>query len=133
MPITLHTDETEELPEQTELAAGRERDDFQRAVDGHVEALKLATAKAHWPTEDAWKRDPAKLFHRYVVNGDDAAEMKANIRRAATLHKVEPLFYKNGKTPAGHAVIKFHVIRKTDKDGKLVKDDTLREDGTPKS
>jgi hypothetical protein len=126
MPITLHTDTTE-LPEQTELMAGRERDDFQIQVDKDVEALKLATAKEGWP-----KPDPKKLFRRYVVGADDKAALKAVIRRAGTLHKVEAVFYKEVKTEAGHIVVKFHVARKTDKDGKFVKDDTLGADGKPK-
>jgi hypothetical protein len=128
MPITLHTEETEVLPEQTELAAGRVRDEFQLDVDKDVEVLKLATAKARWP-----EPDPERFYHRYVVGSDDKGEMKSVIRRACTLHKVEAVFYKEAKTEAGHIVIKFHVARKLDKDNKPVKDDTLRPDGTPKS
>jgi hypothetical protein len=127
MPITLHTEETEKVPAQTELAVGRIRDDFQQSVDKDVEKLKLATAKAKWP-----EPDPTKLFHRYVVDTDDKGEMKSVIRRACTLHHVEAVFYKEVKTEAGHLVIKFHVARKLDKDNKPVKDDTLNADGTPK-
>lgn len=126
MAITLHT-EPQELPEQTELAAGRERDEFQLQVDKDVETLKIATARAGWPSPD-----PKKLFHRYVVGADDKAAVKAVIRRAGTLHKVEAQFYKDAKTEAGHIVVKFHVTRKLDKDGKPVKDDTLNKDGSPK-
>jgi hypothetical protein len=128
MAITLHTDDATELPEQTELLAGRERDDFQVQVDNDVQALKLATAKEGWP-----KPDPKKLFRRYVVGSDDKAALKAVIRRAGTLHKVEAIFYKDVKTEAGHIVVKFHVTRKLDKDGKFVKDDTLGPDGKPKA
>jgi phosphoribosylpyrophosphate synthetase len=127
MPITLHTEEAVEIPEQTELAIGRERDEFQQATDKDVEALKLATAKARWP-----KHDPAKLFHRYVVGSDDKGAMKSVIRRAATLHHLEAVFYKEARTEAGHVVIKFHVARKLDKDGKPVKDESLKADGSPK-
>jgi hypothetical protein len=138
MAITLHTEITEELPEQTELEIGRFRDEFQLQVDKDVEALKVATATAKWPAHD-----PAKLFHRYVVGADDKAALKGVIRRAATLHKVVPAFYKDGKTEAGHIVVKFHVDRKpvlkdgepVKKDGKIVyvEDDTLNKDGTPKA
>lgn len=126
MPITLHTD-PEELPEQTELAIGRERDEFQLQVDKDVETLKMATARAGWPAPD-----PKKLYHRYVAGSDDKAALKAVIRRAGTMHKVEAQFYKDAKTEAGHVVVKFHVTRKLDKDNKPVKDDTLNKDGTPK-
>lgn len=127
MPIILHT-ETEALPEQTELEVGRYRDEFQLQIDKDVEALKLATAKAGWPDPD-----PKKLFHRYVVGSDDKAALKSVIRRAGTLLKVDPEFYKDAKTEAGHVVVKFHVTRKVDKDGKPVKDDTLNADGSPKT
>jgi hypothetical protein len=127
MPITLHTDVTD-LPEQTELAAdARIRDEFQVSVDGDVETLKMATAKAGWP-----KPDPKRLFHRYVVGSDDRAALKGVIRRATVLHKVEADFYKDAKTEAGHYVVKFHVSRKLDKDGKPVKDESLNADGSPK-
>ena len=127
MAITLHTDD-EEAPEQSELLAGRDRDDFQQSVDADVLKLKTATAKAKWP-----QHDPAKLFHRYVVGADDVAGLKSAIRRAGTLHKVEGVFYKNAKTTAGHVSVKFHVARALDKDGKPKADDTLNEDGTPKA
>jgi hypothetical protein len=127
MAITLHTDVTE-LPEQTEEEVGRFRDEFQQSIDKDVHALKLATAKAKWP-----EHDPKKLFHRYVVSTDDMAALKAVIRRAASLHKVEASFYKNAKTEAGHTVVKFHVDRKVDKDGKFAKDESLNDDGTPKA
>jgi hypothetical protein len=107
MAITLHTD-TVELPEQTELVQGRHRDAFQREIDGDVLIMKHATAAAGWP-----EPDPTKHFLRYVVGPDDATEMKSVIRRAATLHKLDPQFYKDGKTEAGHVVIKFHVTRAT--------------------
>jgi hypothetical protein len=128
MPITLHTDDVKELPEQIELIAGRERDEFQRMVDADVEKLKHATAKASWPTPD-----PKRLFHRYVVAADDKGALKAVIRRAGVLHHVEPVWYKDAKTEAGHVVVKFHLARKLDKDGKPVKDETLNDDGTPKT
>jgi len=129
MAITLHTDTTEtDLPEQTELSEGHVRDDFQQAVDKDVSALKTATATAKWPDHN-----PGKLYHRYVVGSDDRAALKAVIRRAATLHKVAPVFYKDAKTEAGHIVVKFHVARRVDKDGKFVADDTLNKDGTPKA
>jgi hypothetical protein len=128
MAITLHTDVQDKLPEQTELAAdARVRDEFQQQIDKDVEKLKLATAKAGWP-----KADPAKLYHRYVVGADDRAALKGVIRRSAILHKVEAVFYKDVKTEAGHMVVKFHVARKLDKNGKPVADDTLNGDGTPK-
>lgn len=128
MAITLHTDPTE-VPEQTELISqSRERDEFQLQVDKDVETLKMATAKAGWPSPE-----PAKLFHRYVVGADDRSALKAVIRRAGTLHHVEALFYKDAKTEAGHFVVKFHVTRKLDKEGKPVKDDTLDKDGKPKA
>jgi hypothetical protein len=127
MPITLHTD-VADLPEQTELATPRIRDEFQQSVDADLGALKVKTAAAKWP-----EPNPKALFHRYVVGADDRAELKAVIRRAAVLHKVETLFYKDLKTEAGHFVIKFHVARKTDKDNKPVADDTLNADGTPKT
>jgi len=127
MAITLHTD-TAELPEQTELQAGRERDEFQVQIDKDVASLKAKTAAAKWPTPE-----PTKLFHRYVVGADDKSALKAVIRRAGTLHKVEALFYKEAKTEAGLIVIKFHVARKLDKDNKPVADDTLNADGTPKA
>ena len=126
MPITLHTEPTE-VPEQTELVAGRERDDFQRQVDQDVTKLKTATAKARWPEHDA-----TKLFHRYVVSADDKAALKAVIRRSGTMLKVEPVFYKDAKTEAGHIAIKFHVARKLGSDNKPVKDASLNADGTPK-
>src|SRR5271154_3463847 len=125
MPITLHTD-VAEIPEQTELVAGRERDDFQLAVDKDVAGLKHATAAAGWPATD-----PTKHFQRYVVGADDTGALKAVIRRAAVLHKVEALFYKNAKTEAGHIVVKFHVARKLDKDSKPVADETLDANGKP--
>lgn len=127
MPITLHTDTTE-VPEQTEIVQGRHRDEFQQAIDKDVETLKTATAKAKWPEHDA-----RKLFHRYVVGADDVSELKRVIRRAATLHKLEPVFYKDAKTEAGHIAVKFHVARATDKDGNVKADDTLNDDGTPKA
>jgi hypothetical protein len=125
MPITLHDDATE-LPAQTDMVIGRHRDEFQLQIDTDVESLKTNTAKAGWPAFD-----PSKLFQRYVVGKDDASPLKAVIRRAATLHKVEADFYKDAKTEAGLFVIKFHVSRKLDKDGKPVSDDTLDKDGKP--
>jgi hypothetical protein len=127
MAITLHTEPVETLPEQTDLAEGRYRDEFQLQVDKDVQNLKLATAKAGWPDPD-----PAKHFHRYVVGADDKAALKAVIRRAATLLRVEPQFYKDAKTEAGHIVVKFHLARKVGKDDKPVPDDTLNADGSPK-
>jgi hypothetical protein len=116
MAITLHTDvPTEALPDQTELSASRERDEFQQARDADVLTLAKATAKSNWPDPD-----PKRLYHRYVVGADDRAALKAVIRRAATLHKVEAVFYKDAKTEAGHFVTKFHVVRKLDKDGKPI-------------
>lgn len=127
MAITLHT-EAEVLPEQTELVSvSRERDEFQLQVDKDVEDLKMKTAAAKWP-----KPDPKRLFQRYVVGKDDLAALKGVIRRAAILHKVEADFYKDATTEAGHKVVKFNVSRRTDKDGKFVKDDSLNADGTPK-
>jgi hypothetical protein len=123
MAITLHTDE--KLPEQIELIAGRERDDFQKAIDKDVHALKVATAKAGWPPAD-----PKRLFHRYVVAADDKGALKGVIRRAGILHHVEPVWYKDAKTEAGHIVVKFHVVRKVDKEGKPVKDEELNADGS---
>jgi len=125
MAITLHTD-TVELPEQTDLVVGRHRDEFQQDTDGDVLILKGNTASAGWP-----ESDPTKLFHRYVVDADDATEMKSVIRRACTLHKVEAVFYKDAKTEAGHVSIKFHVARKLDKDNKPVTDASLDADGKP--
>jgi hypothetical protein len=125
MPITLHTD-VKELPEQTELAAGHVRDDFQKQIDADVAKLKLATATAGWP-----EPDPKRLFHRYVVGKDDRAALKSVIRRAGTFHKVEAQFYKDVSTEAGHIVVKFHITRKLTKDGKPVADDTLTADGKP--
>jgi hypothetical protein len=125
MPITLHTDTTE-LPEQTELAAGHERDEFQQLVDADVASLKHKTATAGWPAHDA-----RRLFHRYVVGAGDKAALKQVIRRAANLHKLETRFYKDAKTEAGHVVVKFHVERKRDKDNKPVTDPTLAVDGKP--
>lgn len=126
MAITLLTEPVETLPEQTDLAEGRYRDEFQQQVDGHIANLKVSTAKAGWPDPD-----PKKHFHRYVVGADDKAALKAVIRRACTLHKVEPQFYKDAKTEAGHIVVKFHVERKRDKDGNFVADDTLDANGKP--
>lgn len=123
--ITLHTD-VKELPEQTELEVGRFRDEFQVAIDRDVADLKFATANAGWPDPD-----PTKLFTFYVVGKDDMAALKGVIRRAATLYKVDPEFYKNATTEAGHIVVKFHVTRRTDKDGKFVKDETLDANGKP--
>jgi hypothetical protein len=125
MPITLHT-APEKLPEQTELAVGHERDDFQKQIDRDVAKLKLATATAGWPAPD-----PSKLFHRYVVGKDDRAGLKSVIRRACTLLKVEARWYKDMTTEAGHIVVKFHVARKLDAKGKPVADDTLTADGKP--
>lgn len=126
MAITLHTTETE-LPEQTEEEVGRYRDEFQQQVDADTAALKHKTATAGWPAHD-----PKKLFNRYVVGKEDVGELKRVVRRAATLHKVEPSFYKNATTEAGHVVVKFHTDRKRDGDGKFVKDDTLDDNGKPK-
>jgi hypothetical protein len=126
MAITLHTLAPTDLPEQTELEVGRFRDEFQVQVDRDVASLKARTAKAGWPDPD-----PKEHFHRYVVGKDDAVALKGIIRRAGTLYKVEPEFYKNATTEAGHVVVKFHVQRKTDKEGKFVKDDTLTADGKP--
>lgn len=127
MAITLHTDtEVTALPEQTELAVGRERDEFQQDVDADVAALKVDTAKAKWPSPK-----PDKHFRRYIVDPTDKGEMKRIIRRACTLFHVDPVWYKEAKTEAGHLVIKFHVQRRLDKDGKFVKDETLNTDGTP--
>lgn len=129
MAITLHTDTQEKLPEQTELAAdSRIRDDFQKQIDRDVETLKTATAKAAWP-----EHVPAKLYHRYVVGGDDRGALKSVIRRAAILHRVEAVFYRDAKTEAGHYAVKFHVVRKLGKDGKPVEDATLNTDGSPKA
>jgi hypothetical protein len=126
MSITLHTAiDPATLPEQTEKVQGHFRDEFQLGIDKDVAGLKINTAKAGWP-----EHDPTKLFHRYVVDKGDSPAMKEIIRRAANLHKVVPVFYKDVPTEAGHAVVKFHVARKTDKDGKFVKDDTLNPDGS---
>jgi hypothetical protein len=125
MAITLHTD-TATLPEQTDLEVGRTRDEFQLKVDKDVEALKNKTANAAWPAFD-----PAKLFQRYVVGADEKTALRGVIRRAAILHKVEAAFYKDGKTEAGHAVVKFHLSRKLDKDNKPVADTSLDSDGKP--
>lgn len=126
MAIQLHTEERE-LPVQDTLVVGRHRDEFQLQIDSDVESLKMATAKAGWPDPD-----PAKLYQRYVVGKDDATAMKGVIRRAGTLHKVAPQFYTDAKTDDGLVVIKFHVNRATDKDGKPVADDSLTDDGKPK-
>jgi hypothetical protein len=127
MPITLHTENVKELPEQDELVAGRERDEFQRQIDKDVHDLKVSTAKAGWPDPD-----PKRLFHRYVVGADDKAAFKAVLRRAGVLHRVDLVWYKDAKTEAGHIVIKFHVTRKVDKDGKPVADEELNADGSLK-
>ena len=127
MAITLHTDTEEVLPEQTEEVQGRYRDEFQQQVDADVHGLKMRTAAAKWPAHD-----PKHHFQRYVVGKDDVGALKGVIRRAGTLHKVEPAFYKDAKTEAGHVVVKFHVDRKVDKDNKPVADDALNADGTPK-
>lgn len=126
MPIQLVTEDPAAIPAQTELSAGHERDDFQREVDSHVGALKIATAKAGWP-----QPEPTKHFRRYVVAPEDKAALKGVIRRACTLHKVEAVFYKDVKTAAGHVAVKFHVARKLDKNGKPVADSTLDRNGTP--
>jgi hypothetical protein len=126
MAITLHTaEDVKELPEQIELIAGRERDAFQLQIDKDVHALKMTTAKAGWPSPD-----PKRLFHRYVVAADDKGALKAVIRRSGVLYHVEPVWYKDAKTEAGHVVIKFHLTRKVDKEGKPVKDEELNADGS---
>jgi hypothetical protein len=126
MAITLHVTPAETIPDQDELVQGRFRDEFQLQIDAEMAALKVRTATAGWPDPD-----PKTPFLRYVVDSDEVTAMKGVLRRAATLHKVEVDFYKDAKTEAGHVSIKFNIGRKTDKDGKPVKDDTLNADGSP--
>lgn len=105
-PVALISD-VAEVPEQTEFAQGRTRDEFQQKIDREVGHLAENTAKAGWPAPH-----PGRLFGRYVVAKDDVAALKQVIRRAATLHKVGLLFYKDATTEAGHKVVKFHVKQK---------------------
>jgi hypothetical protein len=104
LAITVHTG-TDEVPEQTELATGasRFRDEFQQSVDADVAALKAKAEPAGYPI------DPAKLFHRYIVDPADKVALKQVIRRAATLHKVGIVFYRDVRTKGGHVAVKFHV------------------------
>src|SRR5262245_41041517 len=123
MPITLHDTTDVELPVQDKLVQGRHRDEFQLQIDSDVRTLKHNTATAGWP-----EPDPTRLFQRYAVDKDDVSGIKAVIRRACTLLKVEADFYTDAKTPEGYVLVKFHVSRKTDKDGKPVPDNSLNED-----
>lgn len=83
-----------------------ERDETQMDVDAR-------TGKA----AAAWKDMPNHLKvpeHnrprvRLAVDPDDKSELKRIIRRAATLHKVDPVYFEDATDDKGRAVVTFTV------------------------
>jgi hypothetical protein len=89
---------------QNELSAkSRDRDETQVALDGQVKTLAEAWNAAGKPGPES---APKKA---YVVASGDVSGLKQMIRRACSLHKVAPAFFKDVKREDGNTRVKFTV------------------------
>ena len=111
MGINIVTPSAEDT--QTELATrSHERDDDQKGIDATVGEM-VAGYNALGGKDS---QVTARPTHRYQVPNDDKSELKRMIRRAAVLHKVDPVWYKDSKPDdAGNIVVKFTVGPKAEK------------------
>lgn len=100
--------------EEDEIRAGKtsERDDLQREIDNMVGTLREAWTEAGQPTRDTLRTSAGfkrAAKRRLVVLREDATPVKNMVRRACTLHKVEPVFAKNRALDDGTVAVKFTV------------------------
>lgn len=91
--------------EQTEINSqkNRGRDDTQKAVDGHMEPVVAAWVKAGKPAVESAPTG------RLITAKADVGEVKRMLRRAATLHKVAVVLYKDFVRPDGDVNVKYTV------------------------
>lgn len=76
------------------------RDDFQKHIDGIIGGVVK-----DW--HDKGRKSPDKApFARFTVAKTDVADMKSVIRRAFTLHKHAPVFYKDAVGQDGNVTVK---------------------------
>lgn len=98
--------EAQDNDTQTEVVdrKSRERDETQTAIDN---AVKEMVAKWH----EAGKPEPHsdRPSKRYVVVKEDRTPLKGMIRRAATLHKVEAILFKDHVNEDGTVAVKFTI------------------------
>jgi hypothetical protein len=106
MAVTLL--EEAEVAQDEIRARTSERDEDQLQIDTEVKNLHAAWDKAKRPAPG-----PKAPYSRYVVPKDDRAELKNMIRRAARLHKVNPVFFKDAVTPSGNYQVKFNLAPAT--------------------
>jgi len=102
MAIKLH--EAPEIAQNEIRTRTNERDEFQQSVDHEVGTLKAAWLKASKPAPG-----PKAPYHRYVVEKDDRTELKNVVRRAARLHEVAVVFFKDAVTENGLYQVKFNL------------------------
>lgn len=100
--------------EEDEVRSGRatERDENQLLLDGMVGELKAEWEAKGKPTLNVLRTKPgfkAAGKRSIVVSGDDKSTAKAMIRRAATLHKVTPVFANDKVNDDGTVRIKWTV------------------------
>jgi hypothetical protein len=79
----------------------RTRGEDQQAIDAELgKTVKAYTAKGGPATAEASRPRVA-----FAVAPEDKSELKGMIRRAATLHKVEPVFFEDGTDDATGEVV----------------------------
>lgn len=106
MPITFN--ETPETVEDTqnEVASGRsrERDETQLSLDNIVKAMV-----AEWTSKGKPTPENGAPRKRFTVPTKDRSAFKNMIRRATTLHKVTPMWYKDVKS-GDNTTVKFAIV-----------------------
>jgi hypothetical protein len=102
MALTVTQPTTPDTQEELSTGRSRERDETQVMIDGIYGELV-----AEW--DKAGKPEPGKgnPFRRLAVAKADVSELKSMIRRAATLHKVAPVYWKDAKNDDGTVTVKF--------------------------
>lgn len=102
MALTVTQPTTPDTQEKLSTGRSRERDETQVMIDGIYGELV-----AEW--DKAGKPEPGKSnpFRRLAVAKADVSELKSMIRRAATLHKVAPVYWKDAKNDDGTVTVKF--------------------------
>lgn len=105
MPINFEPVDMTDDDDQTEVKPPRatDRDEDQIQIDGFV--AELATS---WQAAGKPKQESAP-WRKLIVSKTDVSATKNMIRRACTLAKVSPLYWKDATRPDGRISVKFTV------------------------
>jgi hypothetical protein len=105
MPINFEPVDMSDDDDQTEVRNTRntERDEDQQEVDKLTEPLVKSWRDAGQPKQEA------SPWRKLVVAKTDVSAVKSMIRRACTLYKTVPLYWKDVTRPDGRVSIKYTV------------------------